>query len=57
MHTLNNDLNDEEMITCHLMCVMKQLSYDKNIMFEDRLLKDRRVVHRVTTSDNEWFNE
>ena len=22
------------MITSHLMCVMKQLSYDKNIMFE-----------------------
>ena len=28
------NLNDEEMITSHLMCVMKQLSYDKNIMFE-----------------------
>ena len=23
----------------------------------DRLLKDRRIVHRVTTSDNEWHNE
>ena len=27
-------LNDEKMITSHLMCVTKQLSYDKNIMFE-----------------------
>ena len=31
--TINN-LNDEEMATSNLMCVMKQLSYDKNIMFE-----------------------
>ena len=23
----------------------------------DRLYKDRRVVHRVTTSANEWYNE
>ena len=29
-----NNPNDEEMITSHLMRVMKQLSYDKNIMFE-----------------------
>ena len=26
----NNNLNDEEMITSHLLCVMKQLFYDKN---------------------------
>ena len=26
-------------------------------MIVDRLKKDRRVVHRVTTSDNEWYNK
>ena len=31
--TCNNNLNDEEMMTSHLMCVMTQLFYDKN-MFE-----------------------
>ena len=31
-----NNLNDEELITFHLMCVMKQLFYDKNIMFEKK---------------------
>ena len=32
----HNNLNDEELITFHLMCVMKQLFYDKNIMFEKK---------------------
>ena len=26
-------------------------------MIVDRLKKDRRVVHRVTTRDNEWYNK
>ena len=30
----NNNLNDEEMTTSHLVCVTKQLFYDKNITFE-----------------------
>ena len=27
----NTNLNDEEMITSHLMCVTKQFFYDKNV--------------------------
>ena len=34
IHTFNNNLNDEEMVTSHLMCAIKQLFYDKNVMFE-----------------------
>ena len=34
IYTFNNNLNDEEMIASHLMCVVKLLFYDKNIMFE-----------------------
>ena len=40
------NLNDEEMITSHLMCVMKQLSYDKNIMFE----------RKKTATEKPWRN-
>ena len=29
----SNNLNDKEMITSHLICVIKLLFYDKNIMF------------------------
>ena len=34
IYTFNNNLNDEEMITSHLMCAIEQLFYDKNVMFE-----------------------
>ena len=37
------NLNDEEMITSHLMCVMKQLSYDKNIMFERKKQQQKNL--------------
>ena len=42
----SSNLNDEEMITSHLMCVMKQLSYDKNIMFE----------RKKTATEKPWQN-
>ena len=32
--------------------------YIKEILiFSDSLLKDRRMVHRLTTSDNDWNNK
>ena len=38
------------MITSHLMCVMKQLSYDKNIMFERKKTAtekpSRNILHK-----------
>ena len=40
--TFSNNLNDEEIITSHLMCVMKQLSYDKNIMFQRKKTKTEK---------------
>ena len=43
IHTFNNNLNDEEMTTSHLMCVMKQLSYHKNIMFERKKQQQKNL--------------
>ena len=36
IHTFNNNLNNEEMITSHLICVIKQLFYGKNIVWEKK---------------------
>ena len=41
--TFSNNLNDEEIITSHLMCVMKQLSYDKNIMFQKKKQQQKNL--------------
>ena len=45
----NNNLNYEEMITYHLMCVMKQLSYDKNIMFERKKNSNKKTLAKPVT--------
>ena len=52
IHTFNNNLNDEEMITSHLMCVIKQLFYDKNIMFEREKNNNRKTLAKHVTWQN-----
>ena len=46
-----NNPNDEEMITSHLICVVKQLSYDKNITFEREKTATekpwRNMLHKI----------
>ena len=49
MHTFNNNLNDEEVITSHLMCVMKQFSYDKN-MFERKKFVTEMLIFKNSRS-------
>ena len=34
IHTFNTNLKDEGTITTHLLCTVKQVFSDKNIMFE-----------------------
>ena len=49
IHTFNTNLKDEGTITTHLLCTVKQVFSDKNIMFE---IKKHSVIvkFRILTS-------
>ena len=53
--TFNSNLNDEEMITSHLIYVIKQffsLFYDKNIIFDEKKNSNRETLVKHVTWQN-----
>ena len=48
IHTFNNNLIDQEMITSYLMCFIEQLFYDKN-MFEREKNNIRKILAKHVT--------
>ena len=52
IHTFNKNLNDEEMTTSYLMCVLKQPFYNKNIMFERQNNNKRKTFAKNVTWQN-----